>query len=118
MRSHEFEVSKHGLRAACSLLGLGTLIGGHDRSGRFTDSRTGDPRFMREGFSRNVNLVQCLTDVARRAGCTVWQPALCWVIQQTGVQRISRVAENAAAGVPTLPPEVTEEVNRILAQQA
>ncbi|HON66935.1 MAG TPA: aldo/keto reductase, partial [Phycisphaerae bacterium] len=73
----------------------------------------------------NLNLVQCLTAVARRVGCSVGQLAIRWAIQQTGVtaaivgvKRISQVDENAGAGDLNLPPEVMEEVDRLLAEQA
>lgn len=110
---------------AVSPLARGLLTGRYDASSRFSDLRAADPRFAGEPFSRNLNLVQCLLAVARRVGCTMTQLALRWVIQQTGVaaavagiKRISQVEENAVAGDLTLPPDVLEEVDRILAQQA
>lgn len=110
---------------AVSPLARGLLTGKYDTSSRFSDLRAADARFAGEPFSRNLNLVQCLVAVAGRAGCTMSQLALRWVIQQTGVtaavagiKRISQVEENAAAGDLTLPPDILEEVDRILAQQA
>lgn len=110
---------------ACSPLAGGLLTGKYGVSSRFTDLRAADPRFAGEMFSRNLNLVQCLTAEARRAGCTMAQLALRWAVQQAGVtaalvgiKRISQLVENAGAGVMTLPPEVMEEVDRILAEQA
>jgi aryl-alcohol dehydrogenase-like predicted oxidoreductase len=106
-------------------LARGLLTGKYAASSRFTDIRAADPRFSGEAFSRNVNLVQCLTAVAGRVGCTMSQLALRWAVQQTGVtaalvgiKRISQVTENARAGEMTLPPEVMEEVDRLLAEQA
>jgi aryl-alcohol dehydrogenase-like predicted oxidoreductase len=110
---------------AYSPLARGLLTGKYAAPRRFTDLRAADPRFSGEAFSRTLNLVQCLTAVARRVGCSMGQLALRWAIQQTGitaaivgVKRISQVDENAGAGDLTLPPAVMEEVDRLLAEQA
>lgn len=110
---------------ACSPLLRGLLTGKHTPATRFADLRRSDPRFSGEAFSRNLNLVQCLTAIAAQAGCSLAQLALRWAIQQTGVtavlvgvKRISQVEENAVAGALALPPSVMEEVDRNLAEQA
>lgn len=106
-------------------LARGLLTGKHSISSSFSDQRNADPRFSGQAFSRNLNLVQCLTAVAHRAGCSMTQLALRWALQQTGVttavvgvKRMSQVDENAAAADLILPPDVMEEVDRILAEQA
>ncbi len=106
-------------------LARGLLGGKLTSASRFTDLRAGDPRFAGEALARNLDLVQCLLAVARRLECTMAQLALRWTIQQAGVagaiagvKRISQVQENAGIDNVTIPPEMLEEIDRILAEQA
>ena len=110
---------------ACSPLARGLLAGRLTPASRFADLRAADPRFAGEGFVRRLDLVQSLTAIAQRVGCTVAQLALGWVLQQAGVtaavvgvKRISQVQENAGAGELTIPPPEVEAIDRLLAEQA
>jgi len=110
---------------AYSPLARGLLTAKLTPQSRFSDLRASDPRFAGEAFARNLDLVQCLSAVARRMGCSTAQMALRWAVHQTGVtaviagvKRISQVQENARAGDLTLTAEALDEIDRILAEQA
>jgi len=46
------------------------------------DSRIHFPRFSEENFQKNLDLVNKLTEIAEREGCTTSQLALAWVLAQ------------------------------------
>jgi aryl-alcohol dehydrogenase-like predicted oxidoreductase len=67
-----------------SPLGRGFLTG---QIKRFEDLATDDyrrtsPRFQGENFKRNLELVECVSEIAREKKCTVAQLALAWVLAQ------------------------------------
>ncbi len=68
------------------------------------DYRRYSPRFQGENFSRNLELVERVTEIARKKGVTPGQLALAWVLAQgqdivpiPGTKRRSYLEENAAA---------------------
>jgi len=68
------------------------------------DYRRHSPRFQGENFSRNLDLVDRVTEIARSQGVTPGQLALAWVLAQgediipiPGTKRRSHLEENAAA---------------------
>jgi len=68
------------------------------------DIRLNMPRFQGEHFARNLALLDGLGAVAARAGCTMAQAALAWLLQRAphvipipGTTRIEHLEENAAA---------------------
>lgn len=68
------------------------------------DYRRYSPRFQGENFSRNIDLVTRVTEMAREKGVTPGQLALAWVLAQgedivpiPGTKRRSYLEENAAA---------------------
>lgn len=68
------------------------------------DYRRHSPRFQGENFSRNLDLVDRVTEIARSQGVTPGQLALAWVLAQgedivpiPGTKRRSYLEENAAA---------------------
>ena len=68
------------------------------------DYRRHSPRFQGENFSRNLDLVDRVTEMARSKGVTPGQLALAWVLAQgedivpiPGTKRRSYLEENAAA---------------------
>ncbi len=91
---------------AYSPLGRGFLTG---RFTRFEDIPEGDyrrssPRFQGENFSRNLDLVQRIREMARDKGCTPAQLALAWllacgpdVVPIPGTKHRARLEENLGA---------------------
>jgi len=53
-----------------------------------TDWRRTNPRFQPENFSKNLDLVKLVEDIAREKKCTASQVALAWVLNQKGVVTI------------------------------
>jgi aryl-alcohol dehydrogenase-like predicted oxidoreductase len=91
---------------AYSPLGRGFLTGEIKRVEDLAadDWRRNLPRFQGENFALNQRLVEAVTELARRRGCTPAQLALAWLLHQgedivpiPGTRRVSRVDENAAA---------------------
>jgi aryl-alcohol dehydrogenase-like predicted oxidoreductase len=89
-----------------SPLGRGFLTGaikGTD-SLAANDWRRQNPRFQDENFAQNLALVQALTGLAEKRGCTPAQLALAWLLHRgsdivpiPGTRRRARLDENAAA---------------------
>jgi len=105
-----------GVLAACrrlgvgfvpySPLGRGFLTGALRRPEDLAadDYRRTSPRFQGENFARNLALVDTVTALARRLGCTPGQLALAWVLAQgddivpiPGTKRRHYLEENAAS---------------------
>jgi aryl-alcohol dehydrogenase-like predicted oxidoreductase len=104
------------LLGTCRELGIGFVayspLGRGFLTGRFRtvddlaedDWRRNNPRFQGENFTRNLNLVARVEELARDKGCTPAQLALAWLLAQgpdivpiPGSTRAERVEENAAA---------------------
>ena len=100
----------------CRELGIGFVayspLGRGFLTGRFRtmddlppdDYRRHSPRFQGENFRKNLDLVDRLTALARRRGCTASQLALAWVLAQgtdivpiPGTKRREYLEENVAA---------------------
>lgn len=47
-----------------------------------SDNRINHPRFSEENFASNLKLVQLLSDMAAKKGCTPGQLSLAWVLAQ------------------------------------
>jgi len=76
------------------------------------DVRRRFPRWQGENLSKNLKLVEQLSEMAREIGCTTAQLALAWVLAQgediipiPGARRRKHLEENAAAVDITLTPE-------------
>ena len=91
---------------AYSPLGRGFLTGQIKRVEDLApdDFRRGSPRFQGENFSRNLALVQRVSEMAREKGATPAQLALAWVLAQgqnivpiPGTKRRRYLEENSAA---------------------
>src|SRR5207249_332944 len=73
------------------------------------DWRRSNPRFQGENFTRNLELVARIAELARAKRCTPSQLALAWVLAQgkdivpiPGTKRVRYLEENAAAAAITL----------------
>ncbi|KAK0365769.1 hypothetical protein LTS16_021307 [Friedmanniomyces endolithicus] len=69
-----------------------------------SDNRVNHPRFAEGHFQENLKLVNTLSEVARKKGCTPSQLALAWVLAQgddflpiPGTKRVKYLLENAEA---------------------
>ena len=92
--SLEIELPGNDLLATCrelgiavvaySPLGRGFLTGQLKSPDDFadTDFRKTAPKYSKENWSKNMELVDMLTSIAREKGCTPGQLALAWVLKQ------------------------------------
>jgi len=99
---------------AYSPLGRGFLTGQIKRFEDLgeDDYRRSSPRFQKENFAKNLNLVRRVEDIARKKGCTPGQLALAWLLAQgedlipiPGTKRRKYLEENAAAANIKLSPD-------------
>lgn len=79
------------------------------------------PRFQGESWAANLAIVARLRRLADRAGCTLPQLALAWLLAQDplvvpipGSRNPEHVRENVGAATLTLPEEVLAEAGRLL----
>jgi aryl-alcohol dehydrogenase-like predicted oxidoreductase len=84
------------------------------------DYRRYSPRFQGENFSRNLDLVAKVTEMARLKGVTPGQLALAWVLAQgedivpiPGTKRRSYLEENVAASAIELTSQDLAELNEL-----
>ena len=68
------------------------------------DIRKGLPRFSEENFPRNLKLVDQISEIAKKKGCTAGQLSLAWLLAQgpdiipiPGTKRIKYLEENIGA---------------------
>jgi aryl-alcohol dehydrogenase-like predicted oxidoreductase len=112
---------ENGVFATCRELGIGFVayspMGRGFLSGRIrsvddldeNDFRRHNPRFQGENFTRNLQLVDRVREIAEEKGVTAGQLALAWVMAQSdrdgrptivpipGTTRVAHLEENAAA---------------------
>jgi aryl-alcohol dehydrogenase-like predicted oxidoreductase len=112
---------------AYSPLGRGFLTGAITSPDDFApdDYRRDSPRFMGENFTRNLELVQVIGDLAADKGVTTSQLALAWVLAQgddvvpiPGTKRRSYLEENVAAAELTLSEQERQAIAQALPQPA
>jgi aryl-alcohol dehydrogenase-like predicted oxidoreductase len=105
-----------------SPLGRGFLTGAITRPEDFADDdyRRKTPRFQGENFSKNLELVKKVRELAGRIGCTPAQLALAWVLAQgddlvpiPGTRRRAYLEENVAAVDIELSPGQLAELEAI-----
>src|SRR5947199_10386 len=82
------------------------------------DWRRSNPRFQGENFTRNLELVARIAELARAKLCTPSQLALAWVLAQgqdivpiPGTKRVRYLEENAAAAAITLSAAEREAID-------
>ena len=111
-----------GVAIVCySPLGRGMLTG---QLKSFDDLEENDrrrqwPRFSKENFPKNIKLVDQLSALAKKKGCTVGQLTLAWILAQgddfipiPGTTKIKNLEENAAAAQIQLSKEEVQEIRR------
>jgi aryl-alcohol dehydrogenase-like predicted oxidoreductase len=112
---------------AFSPLGRGFLTG----TVRSTDALASDdmrrrlPRFQGDNLAQNMKLVDAVTQLASKRGCTPAQLALAWVLGRSehivpipGTKRRSRLEENAAAARITLSDAEVRAIDELLPPSA
>ena len=112
---------------AYSPLGRGFLTGQFKRFEDFAadDYRRTSPRFQGENFSRNLDLVSRVGQLAVAKGCTPGQLALAWVLAQgddivpiPGTKRRTYLDENLGALEVTLTPTDLAQIEAIFPKNA
>jgi len=112
---------------AYSPLGRGFLSGQIRRYGDLApdDWRRSNPRFQGENFTRNLELVARIAELARAKQCTPSQLALAWVLTQgqdivpiPGTKRVRYLEENAAAATITLSAAEREAIDAVFPKGA
>jgi len=97
-----------------SPLGRGFLTGALTSNAGLAkdDFRRGLPRFQGEALTKNLSLVEALTEIAREKGITPAQLALAWILHQgpdiapiPGTTKISRLEENVGSVEVSLSPD-------------
>ncbi|KAI5360037.1 putative NADP-dependent oxidoreductase domain-containing protein [Septoria linicola] len=83
------------------------------------DFRTFAPRFSEENFPKNLELVDRITELARKKGVTASQLTLAWILKQgedffpiPGTTNLDRVDENLGALKITLSKEEEAEIRK------
>ncbi|KAH8660314.1 aldo-keto reductase [Xylariales sp. PMI_506] len=108
---------------AYSPLGRGFLTGAITRREDLeaSDNRLNHPRFSEKHFGDNLKLVQLLSDIAQKKGCTPGQLSLAWVLAQgddfipiPGTKRVKYLEENIKAVEVTLTPEEESEIRKTI----
>jgi aryl-alcohol dehydrogenase-like predicted oxidoreductase len=107
---------------AYSPLGRGFLTGAFKSPDDFDagDYRRASPRFQGENFTRNLELVEKVKQLAAQAGVTASQLALAWVLAQgddivpiPGTKRRKYIEENAAAVNVVIAEDLVHELQRV-----
>ena len=107
---------------AYSPLGRGFLTGRFNSAEDLgpEDWRRNSPRFQGENFTRNLQLVRCVEQMASEKACKASQLALAWVLAQgkevvpiPGTTRRAHLEENVAALELTLSPEDLARLNEV-----
>jgi aryl-alcohol dehydrogenase-like predicted oxidoreductase len=107
---------------AYSPLGRGFLAGRFRKPDDLAadDWRRGNPRFQGENFTRNLQLVDHLSELAASKGCTPAQLALAWllvrhdnVIPIPGTSSVKRLEENIAAVDVALTRQELDRIEQI-----
>ncbi|CAF1127933.1 unnamed protein product [Rotaria sordida] len=77
------------------------------------------PRFSKENFDKNLQLVDTLTSLAKKKGCTTGQLTLAWVLAQgddfipiPGTTKIKNLEENVAAAQIQLSKDEINEIRQ------
>jgi aryl-alcohol dehydrogenase-like predicted oxidoreductase len=129
--SLDIEREEIGLLKTCRELGVAIVCYSPLGRGLFTgqikspddfeenDFRRIQPRFSKENFPKNLQLVDELTSLAKKKGCTPGQLTLAWILAQgddfipiPGTTKIKNLEENAAAAQIKLSKQEVEEIRQ------
>ncbi|KUJ14698.1 Aldo/keto reductase [Mollisia scopiformis] len=129
----EIESPEHNLLATCRELGVATvayspfsrglLSGGVQGPDDFEDGdiRKFYPRFSRENFPKNMELVAAISKIASKKGVTVGQVALAWLLNQgddifpiPGTINPKYIEENFAATHVVLTPKESQHIRELV----
>ena len=115
-----------GVAIVCySPLGRGVLTGQIKSPDDFEegDFRRMCPRFSEENFPKNLELVDTLTAMAKKKGCTPGQLTLAWILAQgddfipiPGTTKVKNLEENVAAAQVKLSAGEVAEIRRACEQ--
>ena len=111
-----------GIAIVCySPLGRGMLSGQYKSPDDFeaTDTRKYFPRFSKENFPKNLQLVEALQKLADKEGCTSGQLSLAWILAQgedfiviPGTTKIKNLEENVGAAEIKLTEEEIQQIRK------
>jgi aryl-alcohol dehydrogenase-like predicted oxidoreductase len=126
------DVEENGVLATVRELGIGFVayspIGRGFLSGEIRsiddlapdDFRRHNPRFQGENFTRNLELVDKVREIAAEKGATATQLALAWVLAQgedvvpiPGTKRVKYLEENTAAAQVELTPQDLARIDEV-----
>ena len=109
---------------AYSPLGRGMLTGQYKSPDDFEEGdyrKNAAPRFSKENFPKNLELVDTLARIAEKKGCTTGQLSLAWLISQgedifpiPGTKKIKNLEENLGALDVPLTQEEDREVREAI----
>lgn len=127
------DIEKFGLLDTCRQLGIATVayspLGRGMLTGQYksiddfdeNDFRRSIPRFSRENFDKNIQLVEVFKAIADKKGCTPGQLTLAWMIAQgndifpiPGTKKIKYLEENVRACQVVLSPEENAKIRRAI----
>ncbi len=112
---------------AYSPLGRGFLSGQFKTPDDFepNDYRRNSPRFQGENFTKNIELVNKVEEIAKRRGYTAAQLALAWILAQNknitpipGTTKLNRLKENIAATEIDLSADELKAIEAVLPRDA
>jgi aryl-alcohol dehydrogenase-like predicted oxidoreductase len=108
---------------AYSPLGRGMLTGQYKSIDDFdeNDFRRSIPRFSRENFPKNIQLVDTLKKIADQKNCTSGQLSLAWLMNQgddifpiPGTKKVQYLEENMGAYKVNLTPEEDARIRKAI----
>ena len=108
---------------AYSPLGRGMLTGAYTSPSDFEegDFRRLSPRFSEENFPKNLKLVEEISAIAKKKGCTSSQLTLAWLMAQgedvipiPGTKKIKYLEENLGALEVKLTEEEEREIRKVV----
>lgn len=131
--SMDIERPETGLLQTCRELGIATIayspLGRGMLTGKYksiddfdeNDFRRSIPRFSRENFPKNIQLVNTLKSIADQKRCTSGQLSLAWLINQgddifpiPGTKKIQYLEENMGAYHVTLTPDEDKQIREAI----
>jgi len=127
------DIERNGILTTCEELGItvvaysplgrGMLTGTFQKPEDIPDDdwRKTNPRFQKENFYKNLELVHQFTELAKAKGCTPGQLALAWVLAQSknivvipGTKKMKYLEENVGAKDVILTPEELKKIRAVI----